>query len=236
MNTLVKPLSYGVRKAIKDSPKTTYEIGKLSKVSPQNLYRFLDESGTRGLSQKSLDSLGLRLGLTLVNMGRAEGLLRFHPPILDKTRKPLPEGTLLTDYLRRAFESSHKLVPEIAKAIDVSPTQFYRFLDKTRGLSLEIQIASRNCGDLWVYDAQRFDGQHSEGRFGRVLKKLGNEKPIGEWNTYDIRCEGRKIGVTLNGKVVNEATSDRPIRGKIGLISQGTEVEFRDVRLRTIRR
>ena len=146
MNTLVKPLSYGVRAAIKDSPKTTYEIGKLSKVSPQNLYRFLDESGTRGLSQKSLDALGLRLGLTLVNLGRAEGLLGFHPLILDKTRKPLPEGTLLTDFLRHGFESSRKLVPEIAKVIDVSPTQFYRFLDKTRGLSLE--KLDRLCGLL----------------------------------------------------------------------------------------
>jgi hypothetical protein len=95
----------------------------------------------------------------------------------------------------------------------------------------EVQIASRNCGDLWIYDGFRFDGQRTEGRFGRVHKRLGNEKPIGEWNAYEIRCEGRKAVVKLNGKIVNEATSDRTITGRIGLISQGTEVEFRDVRL-----
>ena len=144
MDAHPNPLIYGVRQAIRDSPKTTYEIGKQSKVSPQNLYRFLDEGGTRGLSQKSIDSLGLHLGLTLVCLGRADGLLRFHPPILDKTGKRLPEGTPLTDHLRRAFESSRKLVPDVAKAIDVSPTQFYRFLDGTRGLSLE--KLDRLCG------------------------------------------------------------------------------------------
>ena len=100
----------------------------------------------------------------------------------------------------------------------------------------EVQIASRNCGDLWVYDGHRFDGQATEGRFGRVPKKAGAERQIGEWNSYEIRCEGRKIKVTLNGNVVNEATSDRPISGKIGLISQGTEVEFRDFRLEKVRR
>jgi hypothetical protein len=99
---------------------------------------------------------------------------------------------------------------------------------------VEVQIASRNCGDLWVYDGIRFDGQTSEGRFGRVPKKMGAEKPIGEWNAYEIRCEGRKISVRLNGKLVNEATSDRPITGRMGLISQGTEVEFRDFGLRLI--
>ena len=100
----------------------------------------------------------------------------------------------------------------------------------------EVQIASRNCGDLWVYDGYRFDGQATEGRFGRVQKMVGAEKPIGEWNTYEVRCEGRRIRITLNGKVVNEATSDRPISGKIGLISQGTEIEFRDFRLKQGRR
>jgi len=98
----------------------------------------------------------------------------------------------------------------------------------------EVQVASRNCGDLWAYEGHRFDGQHSEGRFGRVPKKVGAEKPPGEWNTYEIRCEGKKIVVELNGKVVNQGTSDRPINGRIGLISQGTEVEFRDIRVRSV--
>ena len=98
----------------------------------------------------------------------------------------------------------------------------------------EVQVASRNCGDLWVYGGIRFEGQTTDGRFGRVPKKLGAEKPIGEWNTYEIRCEGMKIVVNLNGKVVNEGTSDRTITGRIGLISQGTEVEFREIRVRSV--
>jgi hypothetical protein len=137
MNFDDKPFSYGIRQAIRDSTKTTYEIGKLSGVSAQNLYRFLNEGGTRGLSQKSLESLGFHLKLTLVNLGQKDGKSGFPPLVHPKTRKPLPVGTPLTDFLRLAFESTRKPVPEIANAINVSPTQLYRFLDGSRGLSQE---------------------------------------------------------------------------------------------------
>lgn len=142
MNANTTPLSYGVRQAIRDSPKTTYEIGKQSKVSPQNLYRFLDDERPRALSQKSLDALGVHLKLTLVKTIR--GQLMYHAPIPDKDGKSLPEGTPLTEYLRRAFQVSRKVVPEVAREIGVSTTQFYRFLDGTRGLSQE--KLDRLCG------------------------------------------------------------------------------------------
>lgn len=142
MNASATPLSYGVRQAIRDSPGTTYEIGKQSKVSPQNLYRFLDDEHPRALSQKSLDALGVHLKLTLVKTIR--GQLTHHAPIPDKDGKPLPEGTPLTDYLRRAFEVSRKVVPEVAREVGVSTTQFYRFLDRSRGLSQE--KLDRLCG------------------------------------------------------------------------------------------
>ena len=100
----------------------------------------------------------------------------------------------------------------------------------------EIQIAEGNCGDLWVYDGTSFAGQRSEGRFGRLPKRAGAERPIGDWNTYEIRCEGSRVTVKLNGRLVTQATSDRPIAGRIGLISQGTDVEFRDLRLTPVRK
>jgi hypothetical protein len=63
MNPEDTPFSYGVRQAIRDSRKTTYRIGALSKVSAQNLYRFLED--TRRLSQGSFDKLGLVLKLSV---------------------------------------------------------------------------------------------------------------------------------------------------------------------------
>ena len=66
-----KPLSHGVRQALRDSKESTYQIGADAKVSAQNLYRFLDENGHRVLSQKSIDSLGLRLELKLTYGGKS---------------------------------------------------------------------------------------------------------------------------------------------------------------------
>jgi hypothetical protein len=65
MDATNKPLADGIRQAIRDSPKTTYEIGKLSGVSAQNLYRFLNEDHPRALSRKSIDKLGLVLKLSV---------------------------------------------------------------------------------------------------------------------------------------------------------------------------
>jgi hypothetical protein len=37
MDPTSTPLTYGIRQAIRDSPRTTYEIGNLTGVSAQNL-------------------------------------------------------------------------------------------------------------------------------------------------------------------------------------------------------
>ena len=53
MSNNKRPLTDGIRQAIRDSPRTVYQIGKLSGVSPQNLSRFLDEGGNCDLRQHS---------------------------------------------------------------------------------------------------------------------------------------------------------------------------------------
>src|SRR5205814_5498652 len=37
-------------------------------------------------------------------------------------------------------------------------------------------------------------------------------KPVGEWNRYEIRVVGQKYTVKLNGKVVNEYTTEKPLK------------------------
>ncbi len=61
--------------------------------------------------------------------------------------------------------------------------------------------------------------------------------PPGEWNTYEIRVEGERLQVHLNGVQINDFTNTDPARsltdGYIGLQNHGDEdeVAFRDVRL-----
>lgn len=57
------------------------------------------------------------------------------------------------------------------------------------------------------------------------------EKPVGEWNTIEIICDGDTITSKLNGKVVNKATNVKPAKGKILFQSEGAELFFRKIEL-----
>jgi len=64
--------------------------------------------------------------------------------------------------------------------------------------------------------------------------------PPGEWNTYEIRVEGERLRVWLNGVKINDFTNTDPARslrdGHIGLQNHGAddEVSFRNVRLKEL--
>lgn len=64
--------------------------------------------------------------------------------------------------------------------------------------------------------------------------------PPGEWNTYEIRVEGERLRIHLNGVLVNDYTNTDPARsltdGHVGLQNHGDgdEVAFRNVRVREL--
>ena len=80
-------------------------------------------------------------------------------------------------------------------------------------------------------DAARFKNiEHATlGKFVGVTRIESNEKEPGQWNTAEVVVEGGSIKVTINGKLVNEATDVEVIAGPIGLQSEGGEVHFRKV-------
>ncbi|MGW5019823.1 ThuA domain-containing protein [Streptomyces cacaoi] len=64
--------------------------------------------------------------------------------------------------------------------------------------------------------------------------------PPGEWNTYELRVEGERLRVYLNGTLINDFTNTDPARsltdGHIGLQNHGDgdEVAFRNVRIKEL--
>ncbi|MET7362784.1 ThuA domain-containing protein [Streptomyces sp. NPDC005562] len=64
--------------------------------------------------------------------------------------------------------------------------------------------------------------------------------PPGQWNTYEIRVEGERLRVYLNGVQINDYTNTDPARslrqGHIGIQNHGDgdEVSFRDIRLKEL--
>ncbi len=59
--------------------------------------------------------------------------------------------------------------------------------------------------------------------------------PAGEWNTYEIRCQGRTIELSVNGAVTSAFTGCELPKGYIGLEAEGFPIEFRNLKLRELR-
>lgn len=55
------------------------------------------------------------------------------------------------------------------------------------------------------------------------------ENPAGEWNTYDITCQGSTIEIEVNGVLQNVATKCSVTKGGIGLQAEGSKIQFRNL-------
>lgn len=99
--------------------------------------------------------------------------------------------------------------------------------------SLECQLHSTNAGDFWVIGGietkeHARGGQRVKGR--RTIKlKESSEKPLGQWNAYDIICKDDWVVVLVNGVLQNVATKCSASSGKICLQSEGMPIEYRNI-------
>ena len=105
--------------------------------------------------------------------------------------------------------------------------------DKVWPRSLECQLFTGNAGDFWVIGGLEF-AEHAKGGGrvkGRRTIKLheSSEKPLGEWNEYDIVCKDDWVVVFTNGVLQNVATQCSDKSGKICLQSEGAPIEYRNI-------
>ena len=63
------------------------------------------------------------------------------------------------------------------------------------------------------------------------LKRLGpsSEKPAGEWETIQVVSDNGNLTVAVNGVLQNIAVAQESLAGRIGLQSEGGEMEFRKI-------
>jgi hypothetical protein len=106
---------------------------------------------------------------------------------------------------------------------------------------MEIQILD-NKGDRYE-NLQPY--QYHGSVYGVAPAKRGFLKPAGEWNTEEIRADGSKITITLNGTVITEVdladieeTIDHKnhpglhnAKGHIGFLGHGARVEWHSIRI-----
>ncbi|MDY7107563.1 MAG: DUF1080 domain-containing protein [Planctomycetota bacterium] len=106
--------------------------------------------------------------------------------------------------------------------------------DKVWPRSVEAQLHSGNAGDFWNIGEfpMKTDPQRTRGR--NTKKTHFAERPVGEWNSYEIIVDGASIVLNVNGETVNQAWDVMETPGKICLQSEGAEIHFRDIRLAPI--
>ncbi|MEV0636742.1 ThuA domain-containing protein [Streptomyces sp. NPDC050619] len=97
----------------------------------------------------------------------------------------------------------------------------------------EIQIDATDVPEKTTGSVYGFQSADLEGR-DRALN------PPGEWNTYEIRVEGERLRVWLNGVKINDFTNTDPARslgdGHVGIQNHGADdrVSFRDIRIKEL--
>jgi len=99
---------------------------------------------------------------------------------------------------------------------------------------IECQLKSGNAGDFVIIGPGHItvDGKEyiNNERFVIIKRKVENaEKPIGEWNSYDITCKGDEIVAYVNGTLQNKGTKAFVSSGPIALQSEGAPIEFRNI-------
>ncbi|MBK9391648.1 MAG: DUF1080 domain-containing protein [Bacteroidetes bacterium] len=86
--------------------------------------------------------------------------------------------------------------------------------------------------------------------YGVIPSKRGFQKPVGEWNYEEVRVQGTRITITLNGTVIVDGDiagprdngtmdhKDHPglknTTGHIGFLGHGSELKFRNIRIKDL--
>ncbi|MFO0809897.1 MAG: DUF1080 domain-containing protein [Gemmataceae bacterium] len=132
--------------------------------------------------------------------------------------------------------------------------------DKIWPKGVEAQLQHLRAGDFWLVDGfkmsipkerndpygprhyirigeswKKLDTKDAKGRDKYELVSKNVEKPLGEWNQYEITCKGDNIKLVVNGEFVNEGTGAEATKGKILLQSEGAPIEFRNIEIKMLK-
>jgi hypothetical protein len=108
--------------------------------------------------------------------------------------------------------------------------------------SIEVQILDgintenyTSHGDVFAIHGATMkpDRPHPAG-WERCLPSERRSKPAGEWNHYRVTCNNGVIKLAVNGKEVSGGTACSPRKGYICLESEGSPVEFRNLRIKEL--
>ena len=104
--------------------------------------------------------------------------------------------------------------------------------------------ASKKAFEVQILDnshpkyAKLADSQYHGSIYKCYAAKRGHLKPVGEWNSQEIRAGGNLITVVLNGATIIDRADvtryKRPSAGHIGFLGHGSHVAFRNIRAKRL--
>lgn len=111
---------------------------------------------------------------------------------------------------------------------------------------MELQILE-NTAAIYA-NLQKY--QYHGSVYGVIPAKRGFQNPVGEWNVQEVIAKGNKIKITLNGEVIldgdiAEASKNGTLdhqehpgllnkKGYIGFLGHGSELKFRNIRIKDL--
>lgn len=105
--------------------------------------------------------------------------------------------------------------------------------DRAWPMCYQVQLKHGSAGDLLPMADATFAEPLSTppGAQTPILNHTApeSEKPVGEWNTATITCEGATITVAINGVVQNRVTGCSVTSGHVGFQLEGTAFELRQL-------
>ena len=112
---------------------------------------------------------------------------------------------------------------------------------------IELQILDNTAEKYKQLKDYQFHGS----AYGVAAAKRGALKPVGEWNSQEVRVQGRQIQVILNGKKILDTNLDEAApggktvdgrdhpglsrqQGHVGFLCHGDPVAFRNIRIQDL--
>ena len=114
--------------------------------------------------------------------------------------------------------------------------------DKIWPQCIEAQLRHERAGDIVTIqpgstvtvNCVRYQPE-GDSIFNRAPRpQSSSEYEPGRWNHYKIVCRGEQLDIYVNGVHQNSATDVWPSAGAIGLQSEGSPIEFRNIQLRRL--
>jgi 3-keto-disaccharide hydrolase len=116
-----------------------------------------------------------------------------------------------------------------------------------KGYNSGVFVRNNDNGSIW-YQAQvgsasggywfGYDNPAEKGPISFNLKsqmKVNPVKPAGEWNTFDISCQGARLILKVNGTTTSEFDACKNLKGYLGLEAEGSRIEFRNMKIKVLK-